>query len=103
MGANADLVRGAYAAFARGDLPAIVALVDDQADWTSPRTLPQGGTFKSRENVLKFFEGVGAAWESLSLEPEVVDELGADRVVGVAHLSGTLRGGRASGYGGPRL
>ena len=34
MGANADLVRGAYAAFARGDIPAIVALVDDQADWT---------------------------------------------------------------------
>lgn len=99
MGANADLVRGAYEAFGRGDIPAIVALVDDQVEWTSPGTLPQGGTFHGRDNVLKFFEGVGAAWEKLSLEPEVVDELGPDRVVGIARLSGTLRGGRAAGYG----
>ena len=99
MGAKADLVRGAYEAFGRGDIPAIVALVDDQVEWTSPRTLPQGGTFHGPDNVLKFFEGVGAAWATLSVEPEVVDELGSDRVVAIAHVSGTLRGGRAAEYG----
>src|SRR5260370_25637928 len=99
MSANADLVRGAYAAFGRGDIAAIVALVDDQVEWTSPRTLPEGGTFHGRDNVLKFFEGIGTAWETLSLEPEVVDELGPDTVVGVAHLAGTLRGGQAADYG----
>jgi uncharacterized protein len=99
MGANADLIKGAYAAFGRGDIPAIVDMVDDQVDWSSPRTLPQGGDYQGRDAVMKFFEAVGAAWETLSVEQDVVDEIAGDRVVGVVRLSGTLRGGKASGYG----
>jgi len=99
MGANAELVRGAYAAFGRGDIPAIVDLVDDDVEWSAPRTLPQGGVFHGRDGVMKFFESVGAGWETLAVEPEAVDELGADKVVGIVRLSGTLRGGKAAGYG----
>jgi hypothetical protein len=99
MGANGELVRGAYAAFGRGDIPAIVELLDGEVEWSSPATLPQGGTFHGRDGVVKFFEGVGGSWETLSIETEVVDELGANRVIGVVRGSGTLRGGSAAHYG----
>jgi ketosteroid isomerase-like protein len=33
MSDNARLVRGAYDAFAKGDIPAILALIDDRCEW----------------------------------------------------------------------
>ena len=38
-------------------------------------------------------------WDPLEVEIEVIDDLGDDLVVGVVHLSGTLRGGGSAGYG----
>jgi|SRR5215471_16326004 len=99
MGANGEVVRGAYAAFAKGDIGAILDLLGNSVQWSAPKTLPQGGHFEGRDGVQQFFEGVGAAWESLTIEPEVIDELGADRVVGVVRGTGKLRQGGAASYG----
>jgi ketosteroid isomerase-like protein len=99
VGANGDLVGKAYAAFGRGDLPEILELLDDDVEWSSFRTLSQGGEFKGRDGVLKFFEGVGAAWEPLTIETESFAECGEDRVVGILRASGSLGGGKAAQYG----
>lgn len=103
MGANAELVGQAYAAFGRGDIPGILELLDENVDWSSSRTLPQGGEFTGRDGVLKFFESVGAAWDPLTIETETVTELGTDAVIGIVRATGTLRGGKPAEYGAAHL
>ncbi len=98
MGANAKLVEQTYAAFERGDIPAVLAVLDPDVEWTSPGTLPHGGEFNGSAEVATFFEKIGAAWDPLTLEVEQVDEIG-DLVVGVVRADGTRRGGKPAGYG----
>ena len=76
MGANAKVVEQAYSAFGKGDIPALMALIADDVTWTSPRTLPQGGDYKGKAEVVTFFENIGAAWDGLTLEAESVGEVG---------------------------
>src|SRR5438876_8202196 len=38
----ADVVRGIYEAFGGGDVPAILAAVDENIDWRVPENLPHG-------------------------------------------------------------
>ena len=98
MGTNATLIEGAYAAFARGDVPAIIDLVDDTVEWTSPRSLPQGGSFTGKAGVGEFFQTIGGSWSDLAVKLESLSEAGAD-VVTVVSAEGTLRSGAASSYG----
>jgi uncharacterized protein len=99
VGAREQLVQRAYDAFGRGDIPAILGLLDDGVEWTAPGTLPQGGTFKGRDEVGSFFETVGGAWEQLEVEPEAMGEVGDELVVAVVRLHGTRRGGGPAGWG----
>jgi ketosteroid isomerase-like protein len=99
MAANVEVVRGAYAAFGRGDIGAVIELLDDSVQWSSPATLPQGGNFTGKDGVMRFFEGVGAAWESLELELESLGEIGDGLVCGIVRGSGSLRNGGPSQYG----
>jgi ketosteroid isomerase-like protein len=98
MATSTQVIEQAYAAFGRGDIPALLALLADDVEWTSPRTLPHGGEFHGPAEVGKFFEGLGAAWDPVSLEIEQVGALG-DLVVGVVRADGTRRGGKPAGYG----
>src|SRR4051812_11569054 len=99
MGANAEHVERMYAAFGRGDIPAVIAGLAGDVDWSSPATLPQGGTFSGSAGALKFFEGLGAAWSQLDLDLERVGEIGSDLVVGIMRGNGTLRSGNPRSYG----
>jgi uncharacterized protein len=99
MGTNAALIEGAYAAFARGDIGAVVDLVDDDVEWSSPATLPQGGRFHGKAGVGEFFQALGGAWSELTLDVESVSEAGTELVIGVVRAGGTLRDGGPSGYG----
>jgi ketosteroid isomerase-like protein len=99
MGANTKVIEAAYDAFGRGDIPALLDLIDEDVEWTSPRTLPQGGEYHGKPEVVRFFENVGAAWDPLTIDVEAIDEVGAELVVGVVRLDGTRRGGKPDGYG----
>lgn len=98
MATNTEVVEQAYAAFGRGDIPAVMNLLADDVQWTSPRTLPHGGEFHGPNEVGKFFEGLGAAWDPLTLDIAQVGAVG-DVVVGVLRADGTRRGGKTDGYG----
>jgi uncharacterized protein len=87
---NADLISGLYAAFGRGDVPAIVAMLDEDIEWHAPANLPHGGDFRGREAVGGFFRGIGEHWESLELDLETLVS-GGERVVALAHAHGRLR------------
>ena len=99
MGSNASIIEGAYAAFARGDIGGVLDLVDDDVEWSSPATLPQGGHFHGRAGVGQFFQALGNGWSALTLDVEGVSEAGSDTVIGVVRADGTRRDGGPSGYG----
>ena len=63
---NTQVVKDAYAAFGRGDIPALLAMVDPGAEWTAvvgSRT-PTAGTRHKREGVAKFFQDLAASISS---------------------------------------
>jgi ketosteroid isomerase-like protein len=99
MGSNQDVVDQAYAAFGSGDIPALIDLVDDNVRWDAPATLPQGGSFKGKDGVAAFFQGLGAAWSSLEVDTEAIGEVAGGTVVGVVHGAGSLQGGGPAEYG----
>jgi uncharacterized protein len=51
------VVKQTYAAFGRGDIPAILNLIADQVDWQEvcPASLPYSGRRRDRAEVAKFF------------------------------------------------
>jgi len=51
MGSNASVVEAAYAAFGRGDIEGVLALLDPAVEWSAPATLPQGGQFSGIDGV----------------------------------------------------
>jgi ketosteroid isomerase-like protein len=103
MGANVKVVEAAYEAFGRGDIPALLDLLDDGIEWAAPATLPQGGSFHGKEGVSQFFQRIGEGWSDLALDIESVSEAGPEVVIGVVRGKGTLRGGETSEYGAAHL
>jgi hypothetical protein len=60
-------LRGAYAAFNRGD---IEAAVDAEIEWIEPAEFPGGGTYHGREAVKRYLTQSRAGWAEGSSEPE---------------------------------
>jgi uncharacterized protein len=99
MGPSAAVIQSAYDAFGRGDIAAVLELLDDDVEWTSPATLPQGGQFRGKGGVGEFFQRVGGAWTALSLGVESISEADNGLVIGIVQASGTRQDGTPGGYG----
>ena len=98
MASSSEVVGEAYAAFERGDIPALLEQVSEAVEWVAPVVLPQGGSFRGRDGVGEFFAGVGREWPELKVE---IDDLivDGDHIVGVGHGEGKLADGTEAGYG----
>ena len=93
MAANREVVEKAYAAFGKGDIPALLDLLDDGVEWFVAED-PAAGRFVPRQGRSRsFFAAVGAAWDPLEVEIEVIDDLGDDFVVGVVHCRARYEAG----------
>jgi ketosteroid isomerase-like protein len=91
---NAHLIRDAYAAFAVGDVPSVLAVLADDITWHVPGRSPLSGDYRGHAGVLEFF---GRCMERSGGTLRVaVDEILADgeRVVALTTVSAE-RGGRA--------
>ena len=98
MADNTEVINGAYAAFASGDIPALLAIMDDGVDWESPKPLPVAGSYSGPDGVGEFFATIGREWPELNIE---IDEMVAsgDHVVGIGRAEGKLTSGEAASYG----
>jgi ketosteroid isomerase-like protein len=59
---NIEVIKGAYAAFGRGDLDAILAIVSDDVDWaadTASDGAPWYGIRTGKPAVAAFFDDIG--------------------------------------------
>ena len=67
-----EVVQQAYAAFGRGDVAAILALVADEVDWRfcGAKGLPYTGVFTTRAEVDRWFAAVAAVDDVQAFEPK---------------------------------
>lgn len=63
-------IRGAYAAFNRGDFNAAVASLDPKIEWTEPAQFPGGGTYHGRDAVKGYLKQSRSGWTEGSSKPE---------------------------------
>lgn len=58
---NVAALKQLYAAFGKGDLQAISALMSEQVEWThpGPKVIPFAGVFKGHDGVQRFFQIAG--------------------------------------------
>jgi uncharacterized protein len=88
---NADLIRHVYDAFARGDVPTVLAALDPAVSWTEAEGFPYAGTYVGPDAVLNgVFMRLGTEWEGFEALPdEFVD--GGDTIVALGFYRGTYR------------
>jgi ketosteroid isomerase-like protein len=88
---NVSFVRGLYDAFARGDVPAVIAALDPAVEWRVPPGSPYGGTYRSPEAVLgQVFARLASEWEGWRMDIHDVLDAG-ETVVVLGTESGTHR------------
>ena len=52
---NAELLRRGYEAFAKGDIPAVLAIFDEDITWHVPGRSPLSGDYRGHDEVVGFF------------------------------------------------
>lgn len=91
MSQNVDALRALYDAFAVGDIPAVLAALDANIEWTDAEGFPYGGTYRGPDAILQgVFMRLGAEWDGYSAVPsDFVD--GGEKVVAIGMYSGTYK------------
>jgi uncharacterized protein len=87
-----DTVRQFYASLARGDVPAVLGLLDPKIEWTEAERFPYyGGTWRSLDEIIKgLFEPLGRDWSSFAVNAEHFVAQG-DEVVSLGRYVGTYK------------
>jgi uncharacterized protein len=83
---NVMIVQGIYAAFGRGDIPAILNVLADDVEFHEPPggAPPFTGIYQGRDGAGAFFQGMAGAVDVLMLEPQEFVAQG-DTVVVLGH------------------
>jgi uncharacterized protein len=67
---NLQLVKSGYAAFGRGDIQGLIALLSDDIEWHMPgEGLPLSGTYRGHQGVAEFFQKLSQDSDILAFEP----------------------------------
>ena len=69
---NVAIVRGAYEAFGRGDIDALIDALDPNIEWITPgpSELATAGTRRGQQQVRQFFDSVGELFDFQRFEPK---------------------------------
>src|SRR5213592_794210 len=86
-GANAEIVRQAFEAFSRRDVPALLALSDEEIELrpVTARVAGRREPYRGHEGVRAYMADVARYWQELLTEPEELCEEG-DLVVATGHV-----------------
>ncbi len=89
---NVDVVRKAYEAFGRGDIPALLETFDPSIEWVAPVGQYRiGGVHKGPDAIANdFFMVLGELWETLDVSPQEFIDAG-DRVITLGTVTGKAR------------
>lgn len=88
---NVKFMEQLYGAFARGDIPTVLAAFDPRIEWISAEGAPYPGTFVGPDAVLtNIFARLGGEWDGFRAEPAEYLDAG-DHVVALGRYSGTYK------------
>jgi len=91
---NVSLVKGIYAAFGTGDVPAVIAAMSPEIEWNEAENFPyaDGNPYVGAEAILGgVFARLASEWDGFHVEPEQFLDAG-DTVVMTGRYAGTCRG-----------
>jgi uncharacterized protein len=90
---NVDVVQGAWDAYGRGDIDAVLDAFAPEAETRVPESVPWGGTYTGPDGFRDLLGKLGESFEQFSAIPEKV--LGADdnHVVVLARTKARTKGG----------
>ena len=92
MSQNIDTIKNAYAAFARGDIEALLSGLAPEFEWIEPPGSQIPGTFRTREELVeKYFMRLGAEYE-MKLSPEEFIDVDGNKVIVRGRHEGVHRG-----------
>ncbi len=91
MNDNKEMVRGVYAAFAKGEIPAVLAALAPDVRWTEAEGGPYGGVWVGPDAVLEnVFMKLGGEWDGFAAVPQEFIADGGTVVV-LGEYSGTYK------------
>ena len=90
---NVDVVQGAWDAFGRGDIDAVLDTISPSAETRVPESLPWGGTYAGQDGFQDFLMKLRDSFDVFNATPQKV--LGADdnHVVVLATTKARTKGG----------
>jgi ketosteroid isomerase-like protein len=89
---NVRVVEQVFEAFGRADVPAFLALLTDDVEWTiaGPEVVPYAGERRGHDGVTQFLQAIGGAVEMERFEPQEFIAQG-EQVAVVGFERGCLR------------
>ena len=92
MSTNVSLVEGAYEAYQRGDIAAILDIIADDVDWhvVGPSSLPFPRECHTKEEVAGFFKALAESDDVIEFDCREIIDAGDD-VVALGYIKTTLR------------
>lgn len=90
---NVNVIRGLYEAFAKGDVPTIIAALDSEVEWREAENFiyADNNPYVGPDAVLTgVFMRIGNEWEGFAVSPEEVLDA-VDTAIGHGYYSGTYR------------
>ena len=91
---NLEFVRSGLEAFQRGDVEAVLALIDENVEVFSSRELANPGTYHGHEGFFTWLGRWLEAWDDFRIEITGLDHVGERHVVASIHQSAR---GKSSG------
>jgi ketosteroid isomerase-like protein len=96
---DVESLRRGYEAGNRGDLTAVLEVMDPEIEWWGHPQLPEPGPLQGREQVGRWLEETRDALSELEVDVEEMIDMG-DRVVALVRFSGRGKGSGAPVRGG---
>jgi ketosteroid isomerase-like protein len=71
-----DRLRTAYEGFGRGDIQAVLSVMDPEIEWDATDALAHTGLYQGHEGVTEYIQSLAGVWEEFTLNPEQFTESG---------------------------
>lgn len=91
---NVELIRSLYAAFERGDIPAVLGMMSPDIEWNEAENFPyaDGNPYRGPDAILGgVFARLGGEWDGFAAVPEEFLDAG-ETVVVLGRYRGTFKG-----------
>ncbi|MFL5857723.1 MAG: nuclear transport factor 2 family protein [Solirubrobacteraceae bacterium] len=89
---NVQQIEAIYAAFARGDVAAVIDAVDADVEWVTPPTLPWSrGIYRGRAELGEYFHSFASALEDPEVHAHELHALPGGRVIALGVERGRAR------------